>query len=318
MASNPKIKPERKAKPSAPTQTFSLISDEKLLAIYAAMVRCRMVQQRATMLFQQGKLSSDLHASSGREAVAAAVTIDLQPSDSLCLYESDWLPAIVKGVALENLFHALAPALVQSNGFTPPSTAEIDHRVFFSGDQERRPALVRDLALAAQTAKHGALVAAILPSGENLLKPWREVLANAASQKLPIVFVHYADSSNLKGTSQAGYKGKNPHAFFHGVPAITVDASDAVAVYRVAFEAIARARQGRGASLLECLTLPGAIVPGDASEVEDSVSALSTADSPSIMEGYLKSKGIHSAQHNRSIVASCTAELDLATRFLNH
>jgi len=316
MATIPKIKSERKAKPSASKPTFSLISDEKLLAIYAAMVRCRMVQQRATLLFQEGKLSSDLHASSGREAVAASVVIDLQPSDSLSLGEGDWLPAIVKGLALESLFRALAPAPVQSNGFTPHSTAEIEHKIFFSGDQARRPALVRDLALAAQAAKHGALVAAILPSSENLLKPWHEVLADAASQKLPIVFVHYADSAKLQGTSQTGYRGKNPHAFFHGVPAITVDAFDAVAVYRVAFEAIARARQGRGASLLECVALPGAIVPGNANEVE--ASALLPADPPSIMEGYLKSKGINSAQHNRSIIASCSAELDLATRFLNH
>jgi acetoin:2,6-dichlorophenolindophenol oxidoreductase subunit alpha len=318
MASNPKLKSERKAKPSASKPAFSLISDEKLLAIYAAMVRCRMVQQRATMLFQEGRLSSDLHASSGREAVAAAVVIDLQPSDSLSLGEGDWLPAIVKGVALESLFRALAPAPMQSNGFTPQSTAEVEHNVFFSGDQARRPALVRDLALAAQAAKHGALVAAILPSSENLLKPWHELLADAASQKLPIVFVHFADSTKQRRSSQTSNRGKNPNAFFHGVPAITVDAFDAVAVYRVAFEAIARARQGRGASLLECITLPGAAVPGNANEVEASVSPLSPADPPSIMEGYLKSKSINSAQHNRSIIASCSAELDLATRFLNH
>jgi TPP-dependent pyruvate/acetoin dehydrogenase alpha subunit len=318
MATIPKIKSERKAKPSASKPTFSLISDEKLLAIYAAMVRCRMVQQRATMLFQEGKLSSDLHASSGREAVAAAVVIDLQPSDSLSLGEGDWLPAMVKGVAMENLFRALAPAPAQSNGFTPHSTAEIEHKVFFSGDQARRPALVRDLALAAQAAKHGALVAAILPSSENLLKPWHEVIADAASQKLPVVFVHYADSAKQRSTSETKYRGKNPSAFFHGVPAITVDAFDAVAVYRVAFEAIARARQGRGASLLDCVTLPRDIDPGNANEVEAPVSPLSAVDPPSIMEGYLKSKGINSAQHNRSFIASCSAELDLATRFLNH
>ena len=70
MASIPKSKPERKAKPAPPKETFSLISHEKLLAIYTAMLKCRMVEQRAAMLFQQGKLASDLHASFGREATA--------------------------------------------------------------------------------------------------------------------------------------------------------------------------------------------------------------------------------------------------------
>jgi len=32
-----------------------------------------------------------------------------------------------------------------------------------------------------------------------------------------------------------------------------VDGNDVVAVYRVAFEALARARQGRGGTLIECV-----------------------------------------------------------------
>jgi len=37
-----------------------------------------------------------------------------------------------------------------------------------------------------------------------------------------------------------------------GIPVIPVDGNDAVAVYRVVTESVARARQGRGPTLIDC------------------------------------------------------------------
>jgi pyruvate dehydrogenase E1 component alpha subunit len=311
MASIPKSKPERKAKPAPPKETFSLVSHEKLLAIYAAMVKCRMVQQRAAMLFQQGKLASDLHASSGREAASAAIAIDLQPGDSLSLSAGDWLPALVKGVTLESLFRALASASAQLNGVDAHAASAMEQKnILPAGDKSLRPASIRDRAVAAKTAKQNSIVAAILPSDEQSLKPWRDILAAAASQTLPIVFVHYGDA----GAAQSSRKSRNPGALFHGVPAITVDALDAVAVYRVAYEANVRARQGRGATLLECTTHTG--IPGSTKEGAPSSDPHLLSDPVSMMEDYLRSKGIEPAQHNQQIVAAFNHELDLATRFL--
>jgi pyruvate dehydrogenase E1 component alpha subunit len=318
MATIPKSKAERKAKPAPPQETFSLVSREKLLAIYTAMLKCRMVQQRAAMLFQQGKLASDLHASLGREATSVAIAIDLQPGDSLSLSAGDWLPALVKGMTLESLFHALAPVSAQLNGDAAPSASEIEHKnILPAGDKDLAAASLRDRALAAQAAKQDSIVAAVLPSTEQSLKPWHEVMAAAASERLPIVFVHYADAAEQPASAKPSRKSKNPDALFHGVPAIAVDALDAVAVYRVAYEAIVRARQGRGATLLECATHAGISIPGSAKEGEPSSSPPPLADSISTMETYLKSKGIDPAQHNQQIVAAFNHELDLATRFLD-
>ncbi|MGA8090446.1 MAG: thiamine pyrophosphate-dependent enzyme [Terracidiphilus sp.] len=315
MASIPKSKPQHKAKPATPKETFSLVSNEKLLAIYAAMVKCRMVQQRAEILFQQGKLATDLHASSGREATAAAIAIDLQPNDSLSLSADDWLPAIVKGMALESLFRALAPGSATPGDVAAPFASAMEqNNILPAGDKALRPVSIRERALAAQTAKQSSIVAAILPSNEQSLRPWHDILSAAASQRLPIVFVHYADAAELAGAVKPLRKSKNPDALFHGVPAITVDALDAVAVYRVAYEAIARARQGRGATLLECTAHAGISLPGSATEGEPSAAPLLPA--VSTLEAYLKSKGIEPAQNNQQIVAAFNLELDLATRFL--
>jgi acetoin:2,6-dichlorophenolindophenol oxidoreductase subunit alpha len=297
-------KSARKAKPSHEAETFSLISNEKLLAIYSAMIKCRMLEQRATELFQQGKLASDLHSSSRREAASAAIAIDLQPNDPLSIASGDWLPAFVKGMPIEKLLRTLAcpSAHLDGHSATPASHTELKNPLAF--DEAHRPQSVRESAIAAQGAKDGAIVTAILPSTE-LLQPWHSVLADAASKRLPIIFVHYV--SDQLSETPANRKGKNPDALFHGVPAIAVDALDAVAVYRVAYEAILRARQGRGATLLECLAHPN-------TSVETNENA---ADPVSSMENYLKRKGIEPEQHRRHIVDSFNRDLELATRFLD-
>src|SRR4051812_10859906 len=106
-------------------KTFSLISNEKLLAIYAAMLKCRLLEQRATALFQHGRLDTDLHVSAGLEATAAAGVVDLQQADTLCLAPNDWVPAFVKGMSLETVFRALAPSSLNLDG---PTQIEAEHK----------------------------------------------------------------------------------------------------------------------------------------------------------------------------------------------
>ena len=48
----------------------------------------------------------------------------------------------------------------------------------------------------------------------------------------------------------------------HGIPGIPVDGDDAVAMYRVAQEAIGRARIGGGAALMECISFKPAGTKG--------------------------------------------------------
>jgi pyruvate dehydrogenase E1 component alpha subunit len=298
-------KPARKEKPPADEKIFSLVSNEKLLAIYSAMIKCRMLEQRATELFQQGRLASDLHASSGREAESAAIAIDLQPNDTLSIAPHDWLPAFVKGATLEKLLRLLASPSAQLNGRPTTGASDLELKNILAVDEAHRPESVRERAVAAQAGKNGVLVTVILPSSEKSLQPWHSILADAASQRLPIVFVHHV--ANRPSEPPADRKGKNPDALFHGVPAIAVDASDAVAVYRVAYEAIIRARQGRGATLLECLAHP-----------DTSVETHENAGDPvSSMENYLKRKGIEPEQHRQQIVAAFNRDLELATRFLD-
>jgi TPP-dependent pyruvate/acetoin dehydrogenase alpha subunit len=314
----PKIvssKSQPKTRPEPEPQVFSLVSNEKLIAIHTAMIKCRMVAQRATTLFQQGKLASDLHGSSGREAASTGIAIDLLSSDTLSPLSGDWLPAFVKGLPLDTLFRIVASPAKHPGGEIAATPPDLEQKNILASDEAHRPQLVCERAIATQAAKKGDIVAAVLPSAEQSLQPWHSILAAAASKRLPLVCVHYASGASRPTDTSGQGKAKNPNALFHGVPAIAVDANDAVAVYRVAYEAIIRARQGRGATLIECLSHPNTSVKEN--ENEASAAGSLSADPLLTMATYLKSKGIEPQQDNHDIVAAFNRDLDLATRFLD-
>jgi TPP-dependent pyruvate/acetoin dehydrogenase alpha subunit len=101
------------------------------------------------------------------------------------------------------------------------------------------------------------------------------------------------------------------------MPAIAVDALDPVAVYRVAYEAILRARQGRGATLLKCSVHPSFHCTPTPDNSERPANLPLSFNSVFTMETYLRRKGIEPDQHSRQIVAEFNRELNLATRFLD-
>jgi acetoin:2,6-dichlorophenolindophenol oxidoreductase subunit alpha len=307
MAKTLESKPSGSAETTPVAEGFSLISNEKLIAIYVAMVKCRMLEQKAATLFQQGKLASDFHASSGREACAVAVGIDLQPEDTLITAPGDWLSTFMKGLPLESLFRALAPKV---DGQPALSADEVKRRNILANSaagEQTEPLL--ESAAAAKEDKKGAIVAAFLDPVPDSPNRWQKAMVAAAEKKLPIIFVHQL--TNLlpnTGADSVKAKGKTPQALFNGIPSINVDASDPVALYRVAYEAMTRARQNRGATLLECATIPVA-VPSDAT-------GKTLPDSFSVMETYLKGKGLQPEHYTRDMVAGFTRDLELATRFL--
>jgi TPP-dependent pyruvate/acetoin dehydrogenase alpha subunit len=87
----------------------------------------------------------------------------------------------------------------------------------------------------------------------------REAFTAAAKQSLPMLYI---------------VEGATPSAeIASGIPVIRVDASDAVALYRVAYESIARARDGVGPTILECAAWPGDPEPDPLLKLERYLSA---------------------------------------------
>jgi TPP-dependent pyruvate/acetoin dehydrogenase alpha subunit len=292
-------------------EAFLLISNAKLIEIYATMVRCRVIEERARQLFAQGKLRGDLSASAGREASAAAIAGELQQEDALSVASGDLMPGIVKGVALESVFRSISEgdiATADADGFRslhvvlPLSVAT----------QIRE---VCEFALTERAKKRGRIAVAFFAGEGASLERWQEAMSLAGEQELPIVFVRHGAHGGQKATTAKG-RGESS-ALVNGIPAIAVDGSDAVALIRVACEAIARARQGRGATLIECLILNEIEPTGAGKDRIYKERGLMREDPVSGMENYLKRKGLWNDEVKPNVVADMRKKLDVATRFLN-
>ena len=66
----------------------SLISDAKLKQLYATMVECRLLTERARRAPHRNGSASLYAASVGQEAIATGCAIDLRPEDTIVSHES--------------------------------------------------------------------------------------------------------------------------------------------------------------------------------------------------------------------------------------
>ena len=113
--------------------------------------------------------------------------------------------------------------------------------------------IANGFALAQKIRKTGKVVVAMLGDGTTNTGNFHEGINFAAVQDLPIVIViennQYAVSSPI--TAMARVENLSERAKSYGIPGETVDGTDVIAVHDAVAKAIARARAGQGASLLE-------------------------------------------------------------------
>ena len=112
---------------------------------------------------------------------------------------------------------------------------------------------------------------------------YQQAVSYAAKNKLPVVFVMSGPVS-----------GKN------ALPVIEVDANDVVAINRVSQEAIRRAREGHGPTLIVTNIAPG-----------------SPADPLEFMEQYLRTRRLWSDAWKQQLTKDFHSELDLVTSALD-
>jgi len=200
---------------------FSLISNEKLLALYSTMLKCRMIQQRLQILVNQGKSVSSYPTITGREAALVGVIIDLLPADILSPSPDDLIPSFINGSPLHELIRGLFQPITSSSTVAT------------------RLSQATDRARANKLNKNANITVAISPAQPAPRGPWHKSLTFAARHRLPMIFLSWSDAILSKPKADK-------------FPTIPVDGNDVVAVYRVAAEAIVHARKGNGPTLIQC------------------------------------------------------------------
>jgi TPP-dependent pyruvate/acetoin dehydrogenase alpha subunit len=152
----------------------------------------------------------------------------------------------------------------------------------------------------ADAARRDGVVVVYARPGEGSPALWRNVLAFAAEHLLPVLFVVLPAprprSANSKATSPGAMSAVSHR---HGVPGMAVDADDAVALYRVAQEAIARARFGGGPALMECVPF---LLEGTKRKPQ------TTGDAIEGLERYMLARGVATKRWMEREAKSCARE----------
>lgn len=228
---------------------------ELLKRLYAYMLRCRMVHDRAAGVARASRLQ--LRPADAREAIEVGCTIDLLPEDvALCPANSIAGPLLLGASVGAVLQRFSRPASKENRATVSPvvgAPGSFPDPTSFPNNIVSLPASADALAVAAgisygyrNLAKSNIVFA--LDAGT---VPARAVEAFTliSRDKLPVIAV----IENLG-------RGSHPARLLdsarqHSIPCITVDANDVVAVYRVAREAIHRARTNRGGTVIDCYPL---------------------------------------------------------------
>ena len=238
---------------------FSLIPPATLKALYASLLKSRMLEAR----MRRGRNARD----NGWEAVKSAslaVLAGLRVEDVVAAQEEIPMARVLRG--------AKAAAVVREREARSEAGKLLLHAV--------------GAALASRTRRDGRV--SVVFWRDASLALWRDALEMARAHTLPLVLV-CPETEPVKDRREL-VPGTE-------LPRIVADGYDAVAMYRVAHEAIDRARRNRGATLIECASFR---VKGRRGRHGDAVEN---------MERYLRGKGMLRRGMRAEIEAEFAAEL---------
>jgi TPP-dependent pyruvate/acetoin dehydrogenase alpha subunit len=197
----------------------SVISPETLKQLYKLMLRLRAHERKGSNATKRERTFYF------GEACEAAAVIDLRSGDAVATVPAQLLGLLARGESSTNRNDCKSRAGTWS--------------LIDEGGRDRL-AMAAGLARAHRIQQASNVVIAFAALGE--IARACDSVQFAQRQNLPIIYIEKA-STNVRKSKPTP----------HDLPTIPVDDSDAIAVYRVAYEAIDKARRGAGPTLIQCI-----------------------------------------------------------------
>ncbi|WP_225832567.1 pyruvate dehydrogenase (acetyl-transferring) E1 component subunit alpha [Streptomyces sp. NK08204] len=231
------------------TEAAGKADPDLLRRLYSELVRGRRYNTQATALTKQGRLAV-YPSSTGQEACEVAAALALEERDWLFPSYRDTLAVVARGVdpaealtLLRGDWHSgYDPYAHRVAPLSTPLATQLPHAV--------------GLAHAARLKGDDVVALAMIGDGGTSEGDFHEALNFAAVWQAPVVFLvqnnGFAISVPLdKQTAAPSLAHK---AVGYGMPGRLVDGNDAVAVHEVLRDAVQRAREGGGPTLIEAVT----------------------------------------------------------------
>ena len=240
-------------------EATTVLERTTLLAVYRTMQLIRQCEEQLVRAHQRGLIHGACHTYVGEEAIAAGVCAHLQKEDVVFSTHRGHGHALAKGLdpgqLIAELFgretgcsrgrggsmHLFAPevGLMGTSGIVGPSILQAcggGYTFKLMGQERVSVAFFGD----------GAVNNGAFHEGLNMASIWN----------LPVVFVceNNQFATEVPFEEASGIPDVGRRAANYGLPGIEVDGNDVIAVHQAARDAIARARAGEGATLIECKT----------------------------------------------------------------
>lgn len=262
------------------------------------MLGCRMLAERAQRMSSQGLFCADVDTATGHEAPEVGALINLGPEDCVASGRRDYLARFIQGAPLHRVFADLLAGRSDEQYGLAPFAGTVDMILPAS-------AVLSQLGLALGAAwafklNRNPRVAVSIADDHSTWAATADAVHFSAAHRLPIVHIVVGRAT------QDGELAVSSHT----LPCFVVDGHDVVAVYRVAQEAIRRARQGHGPALIE-YRMTSTAAGADRSLATPQASG--RFDDPlEKMEAHLRSKSLWSDKWKMKLVERFTRDLDRA------
>lgn len=278
-----------------------------------AMLRARLFDARAVALQRAGQLGTYASAL-GQEAVAVGVAAAMADDDVLVPSFREHGAQLWRGVRMRELF-------LYWGG---------DERgCDYEGPREDLPVCIpvgsqaphaAGVALAFQLRGEARAAVCLLGDGATSKGDFYEALNVAGVWRLPVVYVvtNNAWAISVPRRAQSAAETLAQKAIAAGVPGEQVDGNDVLAVEQVVREALARAREGNGPTLVEALTyrLADHTTSDDARRYRDEseIAAHRAEDPIERLRLHLETTGALAADELAAFEAACREEVEREAR----
>ncbi len=235
------------------------LTNDKIIQMYKTMKRIREFETNASTLFAEGRIPGFVHLYIGEEAVATGICAGLNDDDYITSTHRGHGHIVAKGGDTKYMMAELygkETGYCKGKGGSMHIADATKGILGANGIVGAGHNIAVGAGLSAKYRKSGQVCACFFGDGSTNQGTFHESLNLASVWKLPVVFVC---ENNLYGISMhqsrhQAIQDVADRAVSYNIPGVVVDGNDIFAVYEAAVEAIARARNGQGPTLIECKT----------------------------------------------------------------
>jgi TPP-dependent pyruvate/acetoin dehydrogenase alpha subunit len=235
------------------------MSPELASEMYRRMFRSRSFELAAIEKLKTGQIPGALHTSVGQEASIVGSCLALRDDDYMVGNHRSHGHPIGKGARVDRLFAELMGKATGINSGMGGSMHLSDFSVGSLGETSIVGSglpVAAGAALGSKMQGTDRVTLCFFGDGASNEGTFHESLNLAAVWTLPVVYV--CENNGYGELSAARLVVSVPdvsaRAASYGIPGVTVDGQDVIAVYEAVSEAVARARRGEGPSLVETKT----------------------------------------------------------------